>query len=287
MAELGLSERGYRVCVKTPHSSSRIWEAREAHRRSLCHSRTRYEFSKKRSLGFAHLFRPRYPDFLHGAPQTPACAAFIKESRMKFANVSKLHRKSRARWGEPGAPVDCLRGCYDADSVGSTETRLRRSAVPHGTVLLAYLYPGLRPGLLSARPYGTKWESVVLTQTLYAIDAEFRETGIMSNLTRVGTFRAWGRFRLGRWRHRALSPMSYLPRDSRQRISLPALISNTSNLWACTPVQKNRPCSKRFVHEKVLSASVRAATNHGSMPRDLRFPKVPVPSGHEIPRARW
>jgi hypothetical protein len=25
-----------------------------------------------------------YPDFLHEAPPTPACAAFIKESRMKF-----------------------------------------------------------------------------------------------------------------------------------------------------------------------------------------------------------
>jgi hypothetical protein len=41
-----------------------------------------------------------YPDFLHGAPPTPACAAFIKESRMKFANASKLDRKSGVRWGE-------------------------------------------------------------------------------------------------------------------------------------------------------------------------------------------
>jgi hypothetical protein len=41
-----------------------------------------------------------YPDFLHGAPPTPACAAFIKESRMKFANARKLHRKSGVRWGE-------------------------------------------------------------------------------------------------------------------------------------------------------------------------------------------
>jgi hypothetical protein len=46
-----------------------------------------------------------YPDFLHGAPPTPACAAFIKESRMKFANASKLDRKSGVRWGEHGAPV--------------------------------------------------------------------------------------------------------------------------------------------------------------------------------------
>jgi hypothetical protein len=41
-----------------------------------------------------------YPDFLHGAPPTAACAAFIKESRMKFANASKLDRKSGVRWGE-------------------------------------------------------------------------------------------------------------------------------------------------------------------------------------------
>jgi hypothetical protein len=35
---------------------------------------------RKRLLGFAHRFRPTYPDFLHGAPPTPACAAFIRES---------------------------------------------------------------------------------------------------------------------------------------------------------------------------------------------------------------
>src|ERR1700723_1176087 len=51
------------------------------------------------------LFRPMYPDFLHGAPPTPACAAFIKESRMNFANASKLDRKSGVRLGERGAPV--------------------------------------------------------------------------------------------------------------------------------------------------------------------------------------
>jgi hypothetical protein len=56
-------------------------------------------------LGFAHRFRPTYPDFLHGAPPITACAAFIKESRMKFANASKLDRKSGVRFGERGAPV--------------------------------------------------------------------------------------------------------------------------------------------------------------------------------------
>jgi hypothetical protein len=51
------------------------------------------------------LFRPMYPDFLHGAPPIAACAAFIKESRMKFASASKVNRKSGVRWGEHGAPV--------------------------------------------------------------------------------------------------------------------------------------------------------------------------------------
>src|ERR1700722_9013136 len=60
---------------------------------------------RKRSLGLAYRFRPRYPDFLHGAPPTSACAAFIEESRIKCANASKLRRKSGVRWGEPGAPV--------------------------------------------------------------------------------------------------------------------------------------------------------------------------------------
>jgi hypothetical protein len=34
------------------------------------------------------------PDFLHAAPSKTACAAFSEESRMRFANANKLHRKS-------------------------------------------------------------------------------------------------------------------------------------------------------------------------------------------------
>jgi hypothetical protein len=52
---------------------------------------------EKRLLGCALRFRPTYPDFLHGSPPTSACAAFIKESRMKFDNASKLDRKSGVR----------------------------------------------------------------------------------------------------------------------------------------------------------------------------------------------
>jgi hypothetical protein len=33
-------------------------------------------------------------DFLYAALDTTACAAFIKESRMNFANANKFHRKS-------------------------------------------------------------------------------------------------------------------------------------------------------------------------------------------------
>jgi len=64
---------------------------------------------RKRSLGFAHHFRPTYPDFLHGAPPTPACAAFIKESRMKCANASKLDRKSGVRFGTRRFPQGLVR----------------------------------------------------------------------------------------------------------------------------------------------------------------------------------
>jgi hypothetical protein len=50
--------------------------------------------------GFARLFRPMVPDFLHEAPPTVAYAAFINESRMKFVNAKKLDRKSGVRLGE-------------------------------------------------------------------------------------------------------------------------------------------------------------------------------------------
>ena len=53
-----------------------------------------------------------HPDFLYALQDTAACAAFIKESRMKFANASKLDRKSGVRWGERGAPG----ACYDNDA---------------------------------------------------------------------------------------------------------------------------------------------------------------------------
>jgi hypothetical protein len=58
-----------------------------------------------RSMGYAHHFRPTNPDFQHGAPPTSVCAAFIKESRMKVTNASKLDRKSGVRCCERGVPV--------------------------------------------------------------------------------------------------------------------------------------------------------------------------------------
>jgi len=81
-----------------------------------CHST--YQGSRSGPLPFArrvgtvegaapHLFRPMYAQatrisctWLHPAT---ACAAFSKESRMKFANATKLHRKSGGTWGtRPG-----------------------------------------------------------------------------------------------------------------------------------------------------------------------------------------
>jgi hypothetical protein len=51
------------------------------------------------------VFGPRIRISCTGRHQTSACAAFIKESRIKFANASKLDRKSGVRYGERGAPV--------------------------------------------------------------------------------------------------------------------------------------------------------------------------------------
>jgi hypothetical protein len=51
----------------------------------------------------------------YGAPPTPACAAFIKESRMKSAIARKIDRKSEVRFGERGAPVQFLQLCCKAD----------------------------------------------------------------------------------------------------------------------------------------------------------------------------
>ena len=42
--------------------------------------------------------------FLHEAPNRFGCAAFSKESRMKFINAKKLHRKSGGTWGTRPVP---------------------------------------------------------------------------------------------------------------------------------------------------------------------------------------
>jgi hypothetical protein len=48
-------------------------------------------------------FRPTYPDFLRGAPPTAACAAFIKESRMKIRQRQQARQEIRSTlvrtWG--------------------------------------------------------------------------------------------------------------------------------------------------------------------------------------------
>ena len=56
----------------------------------------------------AYLGRKRRgdPDFLYAAMETTACAAFIKESRMKFANATNINRKSGvAEWRDLRFPV--------------------------------------------------------------------------------------------------------------------------------------------------------------------------------------
>jgi hypothetical protein len=73
---------------------------------------------EKRSLGPPIIFVPRIRISSTGHPPAPACAAFIKESRMKSADASKLHRKSGVRLGERGAPVNSLQCCCDTQSYG-------------------------------------------------------------------------------------------------------------------------------------------------------------------------
>jgi hypothetical protein len=67
----------------------------------------------KRSWGYAPSFSAQGPDFLHGAPPRAACAAFIKESRMKYANARKLDRKSGGAlwrtWGTRPSPWTLVR----------------------------------------------------------------------------------------------------------------------------------------------------------------------------------
>jgi hypothetical protein len=47
-------------------------------------------------FALAYMGRKRWATRIscHVAPPTPACAAFIKESRMEFTNASKVYRKS-------------------------------------------------------------------------------------------------------------------------------------------------------------------------------------------------
>jgi hypothetical protein len=90
-----------------PHRKSGIWGTRglvegiEFNVQSCCE-----EIALKTFVGLRPVvFGPGIRISCHGAPPTSACAAFIKESRMKLANAILLDRKSGVRFGEPGAPV--------------------------------------------------------------------------------------------------------------------------------------------------------------------------------------
>jgi hypothetical protein len=89
---------------------------------------------EKRSWGCAHLFRPMVPDFLHAAPPTDACAAFIKESRMKFINAIKLDRKSGWTLGRTWGTRPISSGlCHDfSKSCQSLVNRRAGSLTPVG-----------------------------------------------------------------------------------------------------------------------------------------------------------
>ena len=72
------------------------------------------------------------PDFLYAAPDMSACAAFSKESRMKFANATKLHRKSGR---SPSFFFSCKSVQTGGESIGkgSFSTHVREISRTWGT----------------------------------------------------------------------------------------------------------------------------------------------------------
>jgi hypothetical protein len=64
-----------------------------------------------------------YPDFLHGDPPTAAYAAFIKQSRMKVVNASKLDRNSGVRFGEAWSTRPISSGLCYTDFFGDSFSR--------------------------------------------------------------------------------------------------------------------------------------------------------------------
>jgi tetratricopeptide (TPR) repeat protein len=84
----------------------------------LCHPEFTGRYSESDRLGCAHFFRPTYPDFLHGALRTNACAAFIKESRMKFANARSSTGNSEyagANVGHPSSSGKISETCLEGE----------------------------------------------------------------------------------------------------------------------------------------------------------------------------
>jgi hypothetical protein len=68
-------------------------------------------------FALAYMGRKRWATRIscHGASPTSACAAFIKESRMEFANANKVYRKSGGsptiafpRWVEEPVQQACV-----------------------------------------------------------------------------------------------------------------------------------------------------------------------------------
>jgi hypothetical protein len=78
-------------------SRSRPGGTAQAHRRGEIERDGSFAIGVDRSYRPLRGFLPRKttpPDFLHEGQAAAAPAAFIKESRMKFINANKLHRKS-------------------------------------------------------------------------------------------------------------------------------------------------------------------------------------------------
>src|SRR5271154_7465822 len=85
------------------------------------------------------------PDFLYVAPSMTACAAFSKESRMRFANANKPHRKSG------GAKPRDLQ--FAIRCAGASMHRARRDSKSYPTRYARCFQVTCRPAILRNRAY--------------------------------------------------------------------------------------------------------------------------------------
>jgi len=134
------------------------------------------------------IFRPMDPDFLHGAPPTDACAAFIKESRMKFANARELDRKSgctlERTWGtRPGKRglVVCSRAalltCSSQAFLANLVPQPRAAVSDHSINSRLKLHASANlDSMIFIRPLGTWFRNPAITALLSQVFSAYSQT---------------------------------------------------------------------------------------------------------------